>query len=238
MISVIIPTYNEEPAIGSLLQHLRKIMKDRLMEVIVVDSGSEDATVTEAKRNGARVVHSTQKGRALQMNEGAKVAKGRVLYFLHADTFPPETVYADICTSIQAGYKAGCFQLAFDWDHSLLKAFAWCTRLDWDVFRFGDQSLFIEASLFKNIGGFDTTLTVMEDQEVVRRIKKRASFTVCQNKVITSARKYKMMGVLRLQLIFTVIVALYYAGVSQSVIVHFYWSQLKQFSCYDTVKEV
>lgn len=238
MISVIIPTHNEAETIGALLQYLQKIKKDHVIEVLVVDSGSDDETVAEAGRNGARVVHSRQRGRARQMNEGAKAAKGKVLYFLHADTWPPETVYSDIIKSMQAGYKAGCFRLTFDWNHPLLNAFAWCTRLDWDVFRFGDQSLFIETSSFNRIGGFDDTLTVMEDQEIVRRIKKLGSFRICPNNVITSARKYKMMGVLRLQLIFTVIVALYYAGISQSVIVHFYWNQLRLFTCYDTVKEV
>ncbi|MEM7380208.1 MAG: glycosyltransferase, partial [Bacteroidota bacterium] len=86
-ISIIIPVLNEEAHIGSLLRHLKAQPLHFVKEIIVVDGGSSDKTVAVAIKHGASVLHSN-KGRARQMNFGAKHASGDVLYFLHADTFP------------------------------------------------------------------------------------------------------------------------------------------------------
>jgi hypothetical protein len=84
----------------------------------------------------------------------------------------------------------------------------------------------VEKQLFEAIGGFDETLIVMEDQEIVRRIKKHARFRVIPDSVTTSGRRYERIGVFKLQLIFTIIVLLYYLGVQQETIVNFYRSQM------------
>jgi hypothetical protein len=112
--------------------------------------------------------------------------------------------------------------LSFDNDHFLLNFYAWCTRFDIDAFRFGDQSLFITAELFKQVGGFREDHIVMEDQEIVKRIKKTAPFKVLPDEVTTSSRKYLANGVVRLQCVFTLIFMLYKAGVSQSKLVLIY----------------
>lgn len=222
MISIIIPAYNEEEKIGELVPFLNKHSLGHEVEIIVVDGGSSDATVQVSQNNGAQALISPQKGRAKQMDFGAEKARGEILYFLHADTIPPPTFVTDIEEKIQRGFDCGCFRLSFDNDHPVLGFYSWCTRFDIDVFRFGDQSLFVKKALFCQLGGFNEELEIMEDQEVVSRLKSRAQFGIINKEVVTSARKYQRFGVFRLQLIFSIIVVLFYLKISQEVIVHFY----------------
>lgn len=222
MISIIIPAFNEEKQIGKIVSYVLDHSEVKNTDVLVVDGGSTDKTAQVAEKAGARVVFAPQKGRARQMNYGAKQARGEWLYFLHADTEPPLDFVKHIQQKMQLGYKCGCFRLKFDDSHPALRFYAWFTKFDWDVFRFGDQSLFVEKALFCKIDGFDENLRVMEDQEIIKRLKTHAQFCIIEKSVITSARKYQQFGVFRLQLIFSIIVVLFYLKISQEVIVHFY----------------
>ncbi|MEX2640102.1 MAG: TIGR04283 family arsenosugar biosynthesis glycosyltransferase [Balneolales bacterium] len=224
MISVIIPTFQEEENIGRLMACLKKeaIHPGGIREIIVVDAGSRDETVRIAKKAGACCLAAAKKGRASQMNEGAKAAGGPILYFLHADTLPPPGFAGDIIGAVKQGKKAGCFRLAFDERHVLLSLYGWFTRFHLKAFRFGDQSQFITKSLFEQIGGFDASLTVMEDQEITGRIMNHCAYTVIPKNVITSARKYKQNGIVRLQLIYTLLFTLYYCRVSQDKLISLY----------------
>ena len=142
-----------------------------------------------------------------------------VLYFLHADSFPPENYAGKIEEQIKNGYSIGCFCLQFDNHHWFLKANAWFTRFDVNAFRFGDQSLFVVKEIFIKAGGFDERLIVMEDQEIVHRLKKYGKFKVIRDAIITSARKYAINGTYRMQGIFFLIYFLYKTGVSQNKLV-------------------
>ncbi len=221
-ISIIIPVYNEEEFIAETIDQVIATSRNRVEEIIVVNGGSTDSTVQKVSETSAQVVTSPKKGRAAQMNYGAFKAKGDILYFLHADSIPPAGFDLKILSEVEHGSSAGCFRLAFDRDHWLLNFYAWCTRFDVDLFRFGDQSLFIKKDLFWEIGGFREDHVVMEDQEIIKRIKKRDSFSILSERVITSARKYRENGMLRLQLIFTLIVILYKLGFSQQKLVSVY----------------
>ena len=95
-ISVIIPTFNEAESIGSLILYLLKNANEDLIELIVVDGGSNDGTIRIAKACGAKVIVGTSKGRSSQMNEGVINSSGEILYFVHADTIPPVSFMADI----------------------------------------------------------------------------------------------------------------------------------------------
>jgi rSAM/selenodomain-associated transferase 2 len=214
-LSVIIPTYNEEDHIADTINAVHEHATESVLEVIVVDANSTDATQPVAEAAGARMVICEQKGRAAQMNYGAERAKGDILYFLHADTKPPEQFARQIQNAVSQGIISGCFRLAFDSNHILLDFYAWCTRFDIDAFRFGDQSLFITRNAFFSIGGFCEGHIVMEDNEIVRRIKKEFSFTILDDSVVTSARSYQNVGIIKLQLVFVFIYVLYFAGVSQ-----------------------
>ena len=227
MISIIIPAYNEQDSISGLIGFLKKYSDLSSVEIIVSDGGSGDETQELAKKAGAKVVESPTKGRGAQMNYGAAKASGDILYFLHADTYPPETFCKDIETACSKGYEAGCYQLSFDDSHPLLRCYSWFTRFDIDYFRFGDQSLFIERSLFEKIDGFKEELIVMEDQDIVRRIKKKTRFKILSKSVTTSARKYREVGIAKLQLIFAIILVRFYLGTPQEKLVRFYKGFIK-----------
>ncbi|MTI87260.1 MAG: glycosyltransferase [Balneolaceae bacterium] len=227
MISIIIPTFNEAGHIEELLSFLNENTQNVDTEIIIVDGGSRDNTVSIARAQGVRLLKAPQQGRAAQMNYGARNARGGILYFLHADTFPPKSFITDIITSLDRGYDCGCFRLMFNSSHPMLRLYSWFTKFDIDYFRFGDQSLFVRKHIFKKTGFFDEQLLVMEDQEMVRKLKGEVPFIINNKAVVTSARKYKKIGAFKLQFIFTIIVILYYFNVEQKTIAHFYKETLK-----------
>ena len=215
MISIIIPTYNEAEQISETISKIHIANGQYPVEIIVVDGRSTDDTSVIAVNLNAITIVSEKKGRAAQMNKGASVAKGDILYFLHADSIPPSNFIEYIIGAIDKGFSSGCFRLCFDYSHWFLKANAWFTRFNVNAVRFGDQSLFVTKDIFNKSGGFNESLLMMEDQEIIHRIKKYGKFTVMDNIVITSAKKYLDNGIYRLQAIFFCIWFLYYLGYSQ-----------------------
>lgn len=229
MISIIIPAYNEEECLG---ENIRSLLIDArevsAVEVIVSDGGSTDRTVTVAEQAGAVVVKSPNKGRSAQMNYGAKMAKGKILYFLHADTRPPAGFLKDILHAYCKGHTSGCFMLQFDYPHWFLKLNCWFTRFDFNYFRFGDQSLFVSRDVFEKAGGFREDHIVMEDQEMIKRIRKTSAFTIIKKPVITSARKYLENGFYKTQGIFFLIFLMYEMGFPQEKLVSTYRKLIRQ----------
>lgn len=221
-ISVVIPVLNEEITLAKLLSELIKRSGSSLCEIIVVDGGSTDRTRKIAEEAGATVIESEKKGRAAQMNAGAAQAQAEILYFLHADTIPPLCFDAYILKSVSNGFDAGCFSLRFDDPHPGLRFYSWFTKFGSTLIRFGDQSLFVKSKIFKMVNGFDESLIVMEDQQIVREIRRVTRFRLMNEQVLTSARKYKKNGVYRLQTIFFLIWAGYYLGFSQQVLTDIY----------------
>jgi rSAM/selenodomain-associated transferase 2 len=204
-ISIVIPVLNEERHLGTLLHYIQQSSSpDLVREIICVDGGSSDHTVDIIKKHGAMAVQS-EKGRAKQMNLGAEQAQGDVLYFLHADTFPPKGFDQVILNAIKNGHETGCFRMKFDTRNPLLQFFAWFSRINHILCRGGDQSLFIKSSLFKETGGFNETYTIYEDTEFIQRLYRHTRFKVLPYSVLTSARKYDEVGWLRLQFHFAMI---------------------------------
>lgn len=216
MVSVIIPTYNESACIQATIQKLRRHDERRLIkEIIVVDGGSTDDTVPRARSAGVKVVNCPRKGRSAQMNFGALLAGEGVLYFLHADTIPPKNFTGNILKAFNEGAVSGCFRLDFDHNHWFLKTCCWFTKFNINAVRFGDQSLFVVKNIFHASGGFREDLLMMEDQEIIHRIKQYGKFKVMAAVVTTSARKYLDNGIFRMQAVFFYIWFLYYLGYSQ-----------------------
>jgi rSAM/selenodomain-associated transferase 2 len=204
-ISVIIPVLDEAHRLDALLTELlKRAVTDSLTEIIVVDGGSQDGSPEVAGRHGVRVLESP-KGRARQMNAGAKAAKGELLYFLHADSLPPEGYDRWILKAMERGPQAGCFRLRFDPPHWFLDAFAWCTRINHPLCRGGDQSLFVPRSWFRICGGYDESFRIYEDNEFIGRLYRKFSFRVIPAYVTTSSRRYEREGIFRLQYHYSII---------------------------------
>ena len=228
MISVIIPVYNEADRIQATIQRLLQCDERGLVtEIIVVDGGSSDDTVSVAESAGVKVLNCPDKGRAAQMNCGASYAKEKVLYFLHADTFPPPNFPDYILDALKGGVSSGCFRLAFDYKHWFLKVCSGFTKFNINAVRFGDQSLFVTGSAFQASGGFREDLLMMEDQEIIHRIKQYGRFKVMNAAVTTSARKYLDNGIFRMQAIFCGIWLLYYLGYSQEYLLKMHRKLIK-----------
>ena len=230
LVSIIIPTYNEAAALPALLRHLRQVGAhlEASVEIIVADGQSTDATRALAQAAGARVLACPTKGRAAQLNHGARHAAGSILYFLHADTYPPAGFLDDIRRAVGAGYGCGCYRLAFDTPHWFLRANAWFTRFDMEAVRFGDQSLFVRRTVFEQAGGYREDLIMMEDQEITRRLKQHTRLRIIPANITTSARKYRKNGVFRLQGVYYLLTLLYRLGVSQLVLLRLYRALIRQ----------
>ena len=227
MISIIIPTYNEEDQIEQTIIKILASNDGHQIEIIIADGGSTDETVSIALRCNAITIMSYKKGRATQMNRGAAIAKGEVMYFLHADSVPPQNFTSSILKAVDNNFGSGCFRSSFDYSHWFLKANSFFTRFNVNAFRFGDQSLFVTKDVFQKSGGFREDLFMMEDQEIIHRLKMHGKFKVLNDVIITSARKYVDNGVFRMQGIFYRIWGLYYVGYSQEKLLKLHRNLIK-----------
>lgn len=226
-ISIIIPTYNEDAQILDLLRFLKKQEpSDSDMEIVVVDGQSTDGTVAKVRDAGFKCLESPIKGRAAQMNYGAEHTSGKLLYFVHADTLPPASYAGDIKQAVQNGYESGCYRFSFQAESLMLKINSWFTRFDVLMCRGGDQSLFIRRSVFDEINGFKN-YDIMEDFEIIRRLRKRGTFTIIPKSVQVSARKYQDNHYLKVNLVNLAVFTMFLFGASQQTMVHAYTSLIE-----------
>lgn len=226
MISIIIPTYQEAAVIGLLIKYLLQHGNNNNLEVIVVDGGSSDDTKNIAANAGANALVSPQKGRAAQMNYGASLAKGDVLFFVHADTFPPKTFVSDINAAIKDGFDFGRYRTKFDSKKFILKLNAFFTRFDLFVCYGGDQTLFIKKSLFQEINGFDNSMRIMEDYDITVRAKQKGTYKIIPKNALISARKYETNSWFEVQKANYTIVQMFKKGASQEAMVDKYKNML------------
>ncbi|MCG9792245.1 TIGR04283 family arsenosugar biosynthesis glycosyltransferase [Flavobacterium algicola] len=205
-ISIIIPIYNEVENIKKTLLYIESVIsKSMAYEIIVVDGGSTDGSANQVQSTKTVRLISSPKGRAKQLNCGAKNATGTIFYFLHCDSLPPKNFDIAIVQQMEKGRDAGCFRMKFDLKHPILVVSQWFTRFNHISCRGGDQSLFVSKLLFEDIGGFNEAYSIYEDNEIIERLYAKKQFVVVPKYVITSARKYKQNGVWRLQFHFSMI---------------------------------
>lgn len=192
-LSIIVPVWREAAGIESALKALMPL-RDAGHEVIVVDAGSDDGTATLARPLCDRVVQSG-KGRAVQMNAGAELARGRLLLFLHADTRLPEDALRQLEGFMASGCAWGRFDVRLSGRRTLYRVIAWF--MNWRSrltgICTGDQALFVRRDAFEALGGFQP-LPLMEDVELSRRLGLVSRPFCVRSPVITDSRRWETLG--------------------------------------------
>ena len=220
-LSVIIPMLNEAASIARTIAAIRAGAPDA--EIIVVDGGSSDNSIEEA-RALCHVVISMLRGRARQMNAGAAQASGDVLVFVHADTIVPATFGPDIEGAFaDPRIVGGRFDVRLDDDHLLCILIGALISVRSRISRTGtgDQAIFVRRATFHQIGGFPD-FPICEDLDFARRMKRLGRIACLRSKVTTSARRWRKGGIIRTVLRMWSIRALYLAGVSPSRLARMY----------------
>ncbi len=211
MVSIVVPTLNEEKTISKTLEQLISLEGEK--EIIVVDGGSSDNTIKEASKY-AKVI-SSEKGRSNQMNAGAKASSGEVLWFVHSDSILNTKSIIYINEAINKGKVGGGFNLYFyDMDTLFMKFVEVTSNMRGKFMKlvYGDQGIFVRKDIFESIGGFPK-LEIMEDWEFSLRLRKKGKMTMINTKIGTSARRFKNGGQLKTLLLMHKMKILYSMGV-------------------------
>ena len=209
-VTVIIPVLRDGPQLARLLARL----PDRARcEVVVADGDAGDAAVGDLRRRRDVVWVDSAPGRGRQMNAGAARARGAWLLFLHADALPAAGWLDEIGRAAAAGAVGGCFRLRIDarrWQARVIEAGV-RARVRWCGIVYGDQGIFVRRDLFRRLGGY-RPLPVMEDADLVRRMRSRGRFRRSALAVTVSARRWERDGWWRRTAANLRILALYLAG--------------------------
>ena len=226
MLSIIVPALRETQNLARLLPALRAEAPGA--EIIVADAGSDDGSREVATRVPGVTVLACERGRARQMNAGARVARGDVLLFLHADTVLPAGFEGAITRALaDRGVVAGRFDVRLDnprWPFRLIGGLM-NLRSRLSGISTGDQALFVRREIFVALGGFPD-IPLMEDVEITRRLKRRGRQAALREKVTTSARKWEREGVARTVGLMWTLRLLYACGVSPARLHRWYYRNL------------
>ena len=221
-LSVIIPVLDETAEIASALTALAPY-RQRGVEVIVVDGGSRDATVSRARLRADRIVLSPR-GRATQMNAGAQKATGDVLLFLHADTLLSKHADHVVLSGLERSGRAwGRFDIKIEGTHWLLPVVAWSMnfRSRLTGIATGDQAMFVKRDTFHAVGGFPV-IDLMEDI-ALSKLLKRVSRPLClREQVVTSGRRWEKHGVLQTVYLMWRLRLAYYFGADPNELAQLY----------------
>ena len=225
LISIVIPALDEAPNLERLLPDLRA--RFAAAEIVLVDGGSADATAATAARFPEVRLLVSPRGRARQMNAGARQARGDVLLFLHADTRLPDGALAAVDAAVRdPGVVAGRFDIRFDNARPVFRMIAWFMnqRSRWSGISTGDQAIFVCREAFETLGGYPD-MPLMEDVELCRRLKRRGRIAALRLRVTTSARKWEREGATRTILLMWLLRFLYLAGVAPARLHRWYYGR-------------
>jgi rSAM/selenodomain-associated transferase 2 len=212
--SIIVPVFNEARLLRSFLTHLRE--RARGAEIIVADGGSSDGTADLAQGFCDQLVVS-EPGRALQMNAGARAARGDILWFVHVDAEVPQGCLNEIARIMNDPSAAGGYfriRLPRAYVYRLTDSFAHYAGILLRM-RCGDHGIFCRRTVFIDVGGFPE-VPLMEDVEFFRLLRRRGRVVCSQKRILASPRRYEIIGRLRLTVAYGFIAMLYNFGVPPS----------------------
>jgi len=220
MISVIIPTLNEEL---TLEKSLISAANSKDVEIIVSDGGSDDDTLTIAELLAHKTL-SSPAGRGAQMNKGAAEASGDILLFLHADSILPKG-WDDLVreTLDDTRIAGGAFSFALPRRSLPFSFISFMANFRSRFFKlpYGDQAIFLRREIFEKLGGF-REIPIMEDLELVKGIGRCGTVKILNLSVITSSRRWDKEGWIKTMLRNQLLLFLYHLGVSPERLYRFY----------------
>ena len=223
-ISIIIPVFNESHIISESIRHIQHIGFGEADELIVVDGNPEANTIASISERWVRKA-SSPKGRGIQMNYGAKMARGDILLFLHADTYLVSNALSLIEQALNhPGIIGGAFDLGIQSDRMIYRVIEKAASLRSRITRipYGDQAIFIEKSFFTTIGGY-RDIPIMEDVELMKRVKSfGGKIRIIRSPVMTSPRRWEAEGVVFGTLRNWMLISLYSFGVDPKKLARFY----------------
>lgn len=224
LISVVIPVWKEAEVINRTIDHLLSLPYSGEREVIVVDGEPSGTTMNAVRNRGVRTI-SSERGRARQMNAGARAAEGAIVVFLHADTMLPEQGLNAVSSVMDCdAFVGGAFDLGIASGRPVFRIIERVASLRSRLTRvpYGDQALFVRKDYFRTLGGF-RDIPLMEDVEFMGRIKKDGrKIHIIPQRVNTSPRRWEKEGVLYCTLRNWMLMALYSFGVPPEKLVKLY----------------
>lgn len=220
MISIIVPVLNEAAQITETLAALQQL--DGEKEVLFVDGGSEDQTVTLARAQNVIVI-SSERGRGTQLHTGALHAQGDVLWFVHADTLPPRHALREINTAFRdSSVVGGNFALRFDGSSRAARQLtAIYPTLRWLNLCYGDSGIFVRREIYVKIGGF-RPLALFEDLDFLKRLRRAGRFVHLKCPIVTSSRRFEKKNFALMWSHWTTLQLLYWAGISPNLLARWY----------------
>ena len=218
MISVVMPVLNEEKLIEGALQTL--LSWDDL-ELIVVDGGSTDNTFQLAEPY-AKVIKS-KPGRAIQMNAGARIAQGDILWFVHVDTTLLQDAPKHVQNAIDQGYIGGAFSTRFDKFTPFWDRIAWFDNHRARIFHiyYGSRAMFVRTDVFHRLGGFPE-IAFLEDVALSRLLRKAGRTVMLEAVALESLRRFEKKGPIRQILLDIVLLAAFELRISPKFLAKFY----------------
>lgn len=221
-ISIIVPTLDEADSIRATLRALQFSGGENI-EIILVDGGSTDATVSIAENYNVKILHS-ERGRGKQLQIGGGAARGEILWFVHADTLAPPDAIIQIKTALEnPRVVGGNFLIRFDGERFAAKFLSWLyPKLNFLGLIYGDSAIFVRRDVYERIGGFKQ-FPIFEDLDFVERLKKEGDVVTLSATVETSSRRFEDKSFLLTFARWTILQILYWCGVSPDALLKIYF---------------